>query len=47
MIKVSVISYLNSLPFVYGIQTSSFSEKIDVSLNIPSKSGAICLLIIK
>ena len=27
MIKVSVISYLNSLPFVYGIQTSSFQKK--------------------
>ena len=42
MIKVSVISYLNS-SFVYGIQTSSFSEKIDVSLNIPSKSANLLI----
>ena len=43
MIKVSVISYLNSLPFVYGIQTSNLSEKIDLSLNIPSKSANLLI----
>tara|TARA_B100001287_G_C22685524_1_gene533278 strand:- start:1374 stop:2117 length:744 start_codon:yes stop_codon:yes gene_type:complete len=43
MIKVSVISYLNSLPFVYGIKTSKLSEQIDVSLNIPSKSANLLI----
>ena len=43
MIKVSVISYLNSIPFVYGIQTSDFSEQIDVSLNMPSKSANLLM----
>ena len=35
-VRISAISYLNSIPFVYGIQNSSFSFDIDLSLNIPS-----------
>ena len=34
--KVSVVSYLNSIPFVYGIQSNNISQFIDLQLNYPS-----------
>ncbi|MBL4669323.1 MAG: menaquinone biosynthesis protein [Flavobacteriales bacterium] len=35
-IKVSAVSYLNTLPFIYGINNSEVMEEIDLSLDIPS-----------
>jgi chorismate dehydratase len=35
-IKVSVVSYLNSKPFVYGIERASVADDIVLSLDIPS-----------
>jgi chorismate dehydratase len=35
-IKISAVSYLNTKPFVYGIQHSDFIRKIDLSLDMPS-----------
>lgn len=45
-IKISAITYLNSKPFLYGIQRSPLLDSIDLSLDVPSvcadklKSGA-------
>lgn len=35
-VKVSVVSYLNSKPFLYGLQKSGFVDQLDLSLDIPS-----------
>ncbi len=35
-IKISAVSYLNSLPFVYGISHSALKNECDISLDIPS-----------
>jgi chorismate dehydratase len=35
-IKISVVSYLNSKPFIYGLQHSKLLDKIDLQLDIPS-----------
>lgn len=35
-IKVSAVSYLNTVPFVYGIQNSPINDEIELSLDIPS-----------
>lgn len=35
-IKISAVSYLNTKPFVYGLQHSDVIGKIDLSLDIPS-----------
>lgn len=35
-IKISVVSYLNSKPFVYGLQHSKILNEIDLQLDIPS-----------
>lgn len=35
-IKVSVVSYLNSKPFIAGLDQSEISDKIDLQLDIPS-----------
>jgi chorismate dehydratase len=35
-IKVSAVSYLNTLPFLYGINNSEVINEIDLSLDIPS-----------
>ena len=35
-IRLSAVSYLNTKPFIYGIFRSKLSEKIDLSLDIPS-----------
>lgn len=34
--KLSVVSYLNTIPFVYGLQQAGFGSKLDISLDIPS-----------
>lgn len=38
-IRVSCVSYLNSLPFIYGLQQHPISEQIELTTDIPS-SGA-------
>ena len=35
-IKVSAVSYLNTLPFLFGINNSEVQEELDLSLDIPS-----------
>lgn len=35
--SVSIVSYLNSKPFLYGIEHSSILKQLDLSLDIPSK----------
>ena len=35
-IKISVVSYLNSKPFIYGLQHSTIIDAIDIQLDIPS-----------
>src|SRR4029078_2678195 len=36
-IKVSAVSYLNTKPFLYGIENHSVKEQIDLSLDMPSQ----------
>ena len=36
-IRVSAISYLNSIPFVYGLENSPLLSEIELSLDIPSE----------
>ncbi|MFH1937018.1 MAG: ABC transporter substrate-binding protein, partial [Bacteroidota bacterium] len=36
LIKISAVSYLNTLPFVFGIKTSGELDDIDLQLDIPS-----------
>ena len=36
--RVSIISYLNSKPFLYGLNKLSIAKQIDLSLDIPSKT---------
>lgn len=38
--RVSIVSYLNSRPFLYGLQNSEIIRKIDLTLDIPSKVAA-------
>ena len=38
-IKVSAVSYLNTLPFIYGINNSEVVNDIKLSLDIPSDCG--------
>ncbi|MBA3972463.1 MAG: menaquinone biosynthesis protein, partial [Bacteroidetes bacterium] len=35
-IKISVVSYLNSKPFIYGLKHSSLMDQIDLELDIPA-----------
>jgi len=35
-IRISAVSYLNTRPFVYGLQYSDIIDRIDLSLDIPS-----------
>lgn len=35
-IRISAVSYLNSLPFVYGLQHSELKNECDIALDIPS-----------
>jgi chorismate dehydratase len=37
MIKISCVSYLNSKPFIYGLQHSPIKNEIDLQLDIPSE----------
>jgi chorismate dehydratase len=37
IVKLSAVSYLNTLPFIYGIQNSGFLHKHELSLNVPSE----------
>ncbi len=36
-IRISAVSYLNSLPFVYGLNHSQLKERCEISLDIPSE----------
>ena len=36
LIKVSAVSYLNTKPFLYGLERSPIAKKIDLKLDIPS-----------
>ncbi len=36
--KISTISYLNSLPFIYGLQNSPIFSKIQLQLEVPRQS---------
>jgi chorismate dehydratase len=38
--RVSIVSYLNSRPFLYGLKKSIVAKEIDLSLDIPSKVAA-------
>lgn len=38
--RVSIVSYLNSKPFLYGLKNSKVTEEIELSLDIPSKVAA-------
>lgn len=35
-VKISVVSYLNSKPFIFGLENSDINQKIDLQLDIPS-----------
>ena len=35
-VKISAVSYLNTIPFVFGLQNSEINELIDLSLDIPA-----------
>ncbi len=41
-LKVSAVSYLNTKPFLYGLENSELFQDIDLELHIPSE-GADCL----
>jgi len=34
--KISVVSYLNTIPFIYGLKEYGLDKKLDISLDIPS-----------
>ena len=36
MIKVAAVSYLNTIPFIYGLRNSLIFEKVQLSLEFPS-----------
>ncbi|MBK8584164.1 MAG: hypothetical protein IPN88_01490 [Bacteroidetes bacterium] len=36
MLKISVVSYLNSKPFIYGFNKTNFNSKAAIELDIPS-----------
>lgn len=38
--RVSIVSYLNSKPFLYGLQNSAVAREIELTLDIPSKVAA-------
>ena len=38
--RISIVSYLNSRPFLYGINKSRLTEQVDLSLDIPSRIAA-------
>lgn len=36
MIRISAVSYINTLPFIYGLEHSGFKNKIELSLDYPA-----------
>ncbi len=34
--KLSIVSYLNTIPFIYGLKQYGLDKKLDISLDIPS-----------
>ena len=34
--KLSVVSYVNTIPFIYGLKQYGLDKKLDISLDIPS-----------
>ncbi|MDV7402073.1 MqnA/MqnD/SBP family protein, partial [Arthrospira platensis SPKY1] len=38
--RVSIVSYLNSKPFLYGLQNSAVARQIELISDIPSKVAA-------
>jgi chorismate dehydratase len=38
-IKITAISYLNTIPFIYGIQKSGFIDNYKLELEVPSESA--------
>ena len=36
MIKVSAVSYLNTIPFIYGLRNSELMQQIDLYIDCPS-----------
>ena len=36
MIKISAVSYLNTLPFIYGLKQSKLIDTIDLQLDYPA-----------
>lgn len=39
--NISLVSYLNTLPFIYGLENSSLKEKINIIKNIPSQCADV------
>ena len=39
IIKISAVSYLNSKPFLYGLEQSYVRGKIDISLDTPAQAA--------
>jgi chorismate dehydratase len=39
-IKISAVSYLNSKPFIYGIENSDIQKEIDLQLDVPAECAA-------
>ncbi len=37
MIRISAVSYTNTIPFIYGLEHSQISNKISLSLDVPFK----------
>ena len=35
--RISIVSYLNSKPFLFGLRNSKINSQLDISLDIPSK----------
>ncbi len=38
--RISIVSYLNSKPFLFGIKNSELNSQVEISLDIPSKVAA-------
>ena len=36
MIRISAVSYLNTIPFIYGLKQSELIDNIDLRLDYPS-----------
>jgi chorismate dehydratase len=39
--KISIVSYLNTLPFIYGLKNSPLSNQIEIVANIPSQCATL------